>query len=153
MADQLLRGSRSKLCDDISIMVHLAFGIRRGTDEQPYVAPRLLINVTQPLVLGIHDLEDRSVLEDSIRRHRHTELRSALGSATTQIWKSQEQILAHIQKRWTACRVFHVQPRLGVGTDRSSKERPEVLRVCVLPIIPDLVDHLGGCQLELLNQR
>lgn len=34
----------------------------------------LLINVTQSLVPGIHGLEDRSILEDSIRRHRRAKL-------------------------------------------------------------------------------
>ena len=35
---------------------------------------RLLINVTQLLVLGIHKLINRSVPEDSIRRNRRVEL-------------------------------------------------------------------------------
>ena len=46
---------------------------KEGLETNPTVR-RLLVNITQPLVLGIHDLEDRSILEDSIRGHGHTDL-------------------------------------------------------------------------------
>jgi len=104
--------------------------------------PRLLINVTQLLILGVHNLEDRSVLEDPISRYRRAELEKALESATKGKRGGQNETLAHVQERWSAIREFQVQSGLRVCADGSSKERPKVLRVCVLPVVPNLVNHL-----------
>ena len=70
---------------------------------------RLLTNVTQPLVLGIHHLEDRSVLEDPIPRYRRAELEKAFKSATKGKRRGQDETLAHVQERWSTIWEFQVE--------------------------------------------
>ena len=56
----------------------------------------------------------------------------------------QGRSFAYVQEWRTASWELPVQPGLRVGTNRSSEERPEVLLVLVLPVKPDLINHLEG---------
>ena len=98
----------------------------------------LLVDVAQPLVLGVHNLEDCRLLEDSTRWHSLIGL-ERVGSARRLGWP---QPSTHVQEGWSASWVLLVQTRLRVSSDGSSTERPEVLRARVLPVIPNLVNHL-----------
>jgi hypothetical protein len=102
-------------------------------------ASHLLINVAQVLVEVIHDVEDRKVPEDTIAGQRGGELEGIFESAEI---TDQDQFLAHVDEGRSASGVLQVQSGLRVGTNRSSSESPEVLLVLVLPVRPDLVNHL-----------
>ena len=122
--------------------------VRRGNKTNPSegstwcMIESLLINVAQPLALGIQDLMDRSIPEDPIRWHRVIRLQHIRISCNPSLgWVEQ---IAHAQKRRSTSWVLFIQTRLGVSVHGSSAEGPEILRVRILPVVPDLVNHLQG---------
>jgi len=68
-------------------------------------------DVTQPLVLCIHDLEDGSVSKDSVRRHPRTRLDPRLNLPRPNGRAARiKPSLTNVQKGWSTDRELHVQP-------------------------------------------
>jgi hypothetical protein len=96
------------------------------------------VNVTQPLVPSVDQFPDGIIIHDAIRGDRRRELQED--------WSTEQVSRGITHSDIGRSPVGKVRTRekstsnLGSCT---SVERPEIGGVSMLPVIPDLVDHLG----------
>ena len=97
----------------------------------------LLVGVTQPLVSGIHQLVDGVLVQNAVRRDRRRELR---GLSSTE--EKNCELDTHVHVRRNPNREIPVRDEILSHGNRASAKCPEIGGVGILPVVPELVDHL-----------
>ena len=96
-----------------------------------------LVGVTQPLVSSIHQLVDGVLVQNAVRRDRRRELQESLLTE-----EENRQLGTHVHVRRNSDREIPVRDEILSHGNRASAKCPEIGRVGILPVVPELVDHL-----------